>query len=77
MLDSSEQNLHSHLKSRALFLFLRDPIPRPPALFGREIVDQLTLHNFLPSSFPDHKKDMNFFLIDVATIAGIGNRERK
>jgi len=35
------------------------------------------LHNFLPSSFPDHKKDMNFFLIDVATIAGIGNRERK
>jgi hypothetical protein len=65
------------LKSKALFLFLRDQIPIPPALFGREIVDQLTLYNFLPSSFPDHKKDMNFFSIHVVTTAGIGNKERK
>jgi hypothetical protein len=77
MLDSSEPNLHIHLNIRALFLSLRDSIPRPPVFFGREIVDQLTLHIFLPLSFPDHKKDLNFFLMDVAIATGIGNKERK
>jgi hypothetical protein len=29
MLDSSKPNLHNHLNNKALFLSLRDPIPRP------------------------------------------------
>jgi hypothetical protein len=77
MLDSFEPNLHSHLNIRALFLSLRDPIPRPPSFFAREIIDHLTLHMFLPPSFPDHKKDLNFFSMDDAIAVGIGNKERK
>jgi hypothetical protein len=77
MLDSSKPYLHSHLNNRALFLFRKDPIPSPPALFGNETVDQPTLHRDLPSSFPDHKKHLNFFSIYVATATGIGNKERK
>jgi hypothetical protein len=75
-LDSSEPNLHNHLYNRALFLSLKDTIPRPSILFGRVTVAQLTLNNFLLSSFPDHRKDLNFFSIVVATAAGMGNRDK-
>jgi hypothetical protein len=73
---SSEPNLHIHLYSRTLFLSLKDPIPRPPILFGRVTIVQLTLHNFLLSSFPDHRKALNFLSIVVATVASIGNRDK-
>jgi hypothetical protein len=35
------------------------------------------LHNFLPFSFPDHKKDCNFFSIVTATTASIRNEDKK
>jgi len=74
ILDSSDPNLHNHLNTIALFLSLKDPTLRPLTLFRRVTVAQLTLHTFLLFSFPDHIKNLNFFSIVVATVAGMGNR---
>jgi hypothetical protein len=38
MLDSFQPNLHNHLNNKALFLFLKDPVTKPPTLLERVIV---------------------------------------
>jgi hypothetical protein len=48
ILDSSNPNLHNHLKSRAVFLSLKEPIPRPPRMFWKSNSGPADIAYFVP-----------------------------
>jgi hypothetical protein len=64
------------LKNKALFLSIMQSIPTFFCFFGGTTDAHLTLHSFFPPSSREPKKDMICLSILVATVDGIGNKER-
>ncbi|KAG6660361.1 hypothetical protein CIPAW_03G100600 [Carya illinoinensis] len=69
--------LHSHLPKSAWLKVFTFFIPRPPLEKGRHTVPHLTRWYLNSSPKPPHKKSLSNFSIRLATLAGIGKRDRK
>lgn len=64
-------NVHNHFPSKARFLLIKFPTPRPPYFFGLDTISHLTRWSLLPSPFPSQKKALFIFSNNLANFEGI------